>query len=108
MKTIICTLLCLSSVVSKGFTALTNPNLHMPSNGYWVIEQNQEDSGRASIYYYDIHNKKIHTELIPVRNETFLTNGLKRKLNKKLNLLLLLESDKNEAESHNKFITEKE
>ncbi len=107
MKTIICILLCLSSVVSKGFNALTNTNLRMPSNGYWVVEQNKKNSGRASVYYYDIHDKIIHAQLIRVRTENLLTTRLKRKLNKKLYLLLLLEAERNEAESDNRVITEK-
>jgi erythromycin esterase-like protein len=98
MKTIICILLCLSSVVSKGFTALTDPHRHMPSNGHWVVEQTQKNSSRVSVYYYNVHDKVIHRELVSMRNENFLTDRLKRKLNRKLYLLLQLEAEKKEAE----------
>lgn len=102
MKSIICILLCLSSVVSNGFIA----KQHMPSNGYWIVEQNQQGSRCASVHYYDTHSKIIHTELIQVRNDNFLTNRLKGKLDKKLYLLLLLEAEKNESD--NQLITENE
>jgi hypothetical protein len=91
--------------VTKGFTALTSPKTQMPSNGYWVIEKISENSDHASVYYYDNNDKMILTELIIVRSEHFLTNRVKRKLNKKLKLLLKNGVEENEGKSGIPFVT---
>ncbi len=105
MKTIICVLLCLTSLVTKGFTALTSAKPQMPSNGYWVIEKISENSDHAAVYYYDNNDRMILTELVVVQGDNFLNDRLKRKLNKKLRQLLENEVAGNPGGSDVPFIT---
>lgn len=88
MKTIILSLLLVTSLEINANSGLANRKLHMPSNGYWVVESETDNSGSASVYFYDHQNNRIHSEIIRIKNEKFLNKKLKRKLNKKLVLLL--------------------
>lgn len=88
MKTIILSMLLITSLMVNANTSLANRKLHMPSNGYWVVESEADNPDFASVYFYDHQNNRIHSETIIVKNEKFLNKKLKRKLNKKLVLLL--------------------
>lgn len=93
MKTTVCLILFLISIESNIVFGLTNKNLHMPENGHWVIEKIPENSGYVSVFYYDNQNNLLHSESIVLSSKNFLTNRLKRKLNKNLKQILLKEGE---------------
>lgn len=88
MKKIVCIILLLVAIDSKGNDLMFNRNLYMPSSGFWVIEGNVEISKNASVFYYDKFSNLIYSEPIRLRSKRFLNNGVKRKLNKRLENLL--------------------
>lgn len=91
MKTMICVFLILISIETNSLHASTSRNLHMPSNGYWVVENDPFKCDRAFVHYYDVNDNMLHSELIVLRSEDFLNNRLKRRFNKKLKQVLFEE-----------------
>lgn len=102
MKIIISILL---SLETNGFIESINRNLYMPSNGYWVVENDPRKCDRVIVHYYDDKENMFHSELIVYRTEKFLNNRLNRKFNKKLKQVLLKESSANVTEPNNKLIS---
>lgn len=91
MKTMICVFLILISIETNSLHASTSRNLHMPSKGYWVVENDPFKCDRAFVHYYDVNDNMLHSELIVLRSEDFLNNRLKRRFNKKLKQVLFEE-----------------
>lgn len=94
MKISVLIFLLLISIESNGYNGSPNRNRYMTTNGHWVVQKNPENSGYVTVKYYDNRSNLLHSEFIAHRTQNILNNKLKRKLNKKLNLILLNESDK--------------
>jgi hypothetical protein len=105
MKIIISILSMLISLETNGFGFIDsiNRHLHMPSNGYWVVENDPRKCDRVIVHYYDDKDNMLHSEPVVYRTEKFLNYRLKRKFNKKLKQVLLKESSTNVTERDNKF-----
>jgi hypothetical protein len=103
MKTIASALIMLISLETSAFNESINRNLHMPTNGFWVVEKNPEKE-QTFVHFYDHNKKLLHSETVKVRSEKFLKNSNKRKFNKKLNEVLSKEivGSKNQVVSSNK------
>ena len=91
MKSMICLFLVLISIETNSLNASPIRKPHMPSNGYWVVENDPLKCDRVFVHYYDINDNMLHSEPIVLRTENFLNNRLKRRFNKKLKQVLFEE-----------------